>query len=56
MSEKVETKFNSVSDARDSLRQSIDRLPASVQGWPKHVLAHGTDADVIDFASKLARK
>lgn len=41
--------------AKESLAQSILRLPPEVQAWPKHVLKKGTDEEILKSANELCR-
>lgn len=53
--DKVQFTISDLEAAKNSLAESIDRLPPSIQGWPKHVLKDGTDEQIVKFANDLCR-
>lgn len=52
---KLQFSIADVEAAKESLAVSIYRLPPSIQGWPKHVLEHGSDEQIVKFANDLCR-
>jgi hypothetical protein len=53
--DKVRFTIKDIEAAKESLAQSILRLPPEVQAWPKHVLKKGTDEEILKFANELCR-